>query len=186
MNQTLQLSTDSINGVQLRVTFARETDRWSHVVERIQADQTTTVLSSIEGTADDDWPPSPPLQELSVHDLGNVQAILGVGMAGVGHWSISCTVDGPALKFELACLVKDKDQLTSLAKDQLGSRYQSSADCESGLELLALTEDVAKPTWATDLSQLQNEEQGEQIFRPQQLSTSGTVATRWAYQIRVA
>ena len=187
VNQILQLSTEPSDGVQLRVTFNREADRWSHVIERIEGDQATTILSSIEGTSDDDWPPSPPLQELSVHDLGNTQAILGVGMAGAGHWSISCTVEDSALKFELACLVKDKEQLESLASDRLGSRYQNGSSYQNsggqlGLELIPLSDDQdSNPAWATEVSS--QESDLEFTFCPRLLSTRGTVATRWAYQI---
>ena len=62
------------------------------------------VARSIEGGPQDDVPPSPPLQDLSREHLGgDVMAIMGVGGAGRGHWSISVTASERGLLFELAC-----------------------------------------------------------------------------------
>ncbi|MGH7136322.1 MAG: hypothetical protein ACREHD_11320, partial [Pirellulales bacterium] len=67
---------------RVRVEFAREADRYRHVVVVRTGDSWRPVLASTEGSADDEWPPSPPLQELHVEPRtpGNEVALL-VGRA---------------------------------------------------------------------------------------------------------
>lgn len=101
------------NGHRLRVEFHELGDRYAHrltVVLREEAGNETVVplAESVEGASDDPWPPSPPLQSLSIEELadGRMAALL-VGMAGRSHWSASIDVIGVRLNgeptFELAC-----------------------------------------------------------------------------------
>ncbi len=87
---------------------------------------------SIERIADEmeEWPASPPLQQLSLQLIGHQNVGLGVGDAGLSHWSISVEPvdDGRAgLKFDLACRCKTSPLW-------LGSTYQLG----DSLELIAL------------------------------------------------
>ncbi len=85
--------------------------------------QQTQVLESIEGTPDQNWPPSPPLQELHLESRPDgKQLALLVGMAGTSHWSMSVEFDPHAGRaiFDVACRVKRE-------ADGLGSCYQSIA-----------------------------------------------------------
>jgi len=78
-------------GLTLRIEFVRLDDRYGHVISVVEPDgQVHTILESVEGTAADDWPASPPLQNLSIEELtpGRRVALL-VGMAGRNHWSAS-------------------------------------------------------------------------------------------------
>jgi hypothetical protein len=91
--------------------FQRQADRWAHrlVVDREGNDN--VLMVSVEGGDDEIWPPSPPLQDLDLHQLKEGQrAILGVGKAGKCHWSasyLSRTGQSPnssSLIAEIACL----------------------------------------------------------------------------------
>jgi len=68
-------------------------DRWSH---RVLVDG-ATVLESIEGpwppANDPRWPASPAIVELDRVDLGDGPAIVGLGLAGRSHYSVTFTVD---------------------------------------------------------------------------------------------
>ena len=44
------------------------------------------LLTSVEGTAHNRWPPSPPLQSLAIEERGEQTVALAVGMAGGAHW----------------------------------------------------------------------------------------------------
>lgn len=101
------------------VEFAREADRYRHEVVICTGESWQTVLASVEGAADDEWPPSPPLQELHIEPrtLGNEVALL-VGRAGRSHWSLSVESDVArgALIFDVACR-------SSSAANRLQSSY---------------------------------------------------------------
>jgi hypothetical protein len=115
-------SLDAINpdGLALRVEFIRRSDRYAHtisVVDQLRGVQ--PVLESVEGTATDDWPASPPLQNLSIEELApGRRAALLVGMAGRNHWSASVeAVTGrAALVFDIACRIAND-------AGRLGSTY---------------------------------------------------------------
>lgn len=103
---------------QLR--FIRLDDRFGHELVLPSGD---VVLSSVEGYKNDDWPPSPPLQELSFQRVGDTQVALLVGMAGASHWSLSIELRYSAasqvagLSFDVACR-------TAAAAPQLASTYK--------------------------------------------------------------
>ncbi len=115
-----QLTSTLASGDKLRVRFVFGTDRWAHVVEWMAPGQTHQVLSSIEGSDADDWPASGPLQEISQHDIENRQVLLGVGMAGKSHWSVSVRPVENGLEFDWACRSRNHDR----TNDWMGSTYQ--------------------------------------------------------------
>ncbi len=102
----------------LHVDFVWQQDRFVH--EFVLPDGSR--VASVEGTASQPWPPSPPLQQLSRELINDAYAILGVGAAGQSHWSISVEISQygqrPALKFDVAC--------RSATPQWLGSTYQLS------------------------------------------------------------
>lgn len=119
----------------LRLVFQRIADRWQHRLEWSEASAARPaprvtapsdephgrlVLSSLEGGPLDDWPPSPPLQELHLEERGSIQPVaLLVGMAGASHWSlgVECAPQGDALLLDVACRA-------ARPPAWLGSRYQ--------------------------------------------------------------
>ena len=96
----------SLESARWRVSFFRLGDRVAHAIFSREAGGEVELYRSLEGTDADDWPPSPPLKELSFEQRpGGVQLALLVGMAGASHWSLSVELD-PAterLTFDAAC-----------------------------------------------------------------------------------
>lgn len=89
----------------LCIEFQWKEDRFHHRV-LLNSEE---VGKSVEGDSSSAWPPSPPLQDLSLEDINGTPAILGVGRAGKGHWSISIQWDESqgGFLFDLACRAKE-------------------------------------------------------------------------------
>jgi len=115
------LETQPDEGLALRAAFVWRDGRWAHSLEVIHDRQQLGVLQSIEGYAEQDFPPSPPLQQLHRTDLPDGRtALLLVGMAGRSHWSLSCEAepDRARILFDVACRAVPAGRTT------LGSSYQ--------------------------------------------------------------
>ena len=120
------------------VEFTRRGDRLAHVISRLVDGLPRPLLSSIEGTANDEWPPSPPLQEVHFESRPGVELALPVGMAGKSHWSISielCAATG-RLTFDVACRVRSVPVF-------LGSKYAIIQPSGVGLQ--------NEPGWKLDV-----------------------------------
>ena len=117
------------DGFGLEVQFNQRGDRWHQKVFAVSEQAELTLLESVEGSADESWPPSPALQEVDMHELGKGQAALAVGMAGTSHWSASCSIektdeDRALIKTDLACLVKELPALDQPNnRPKIGSTY---------------------------------------------------------------
>ena len=117
-------------GRGLQVGFHRCGDRFVHTIAAVEGERLLPLLASVEGTDVDDWPESPPLQEVHVEQQEETgQVILAVGRAGRSHWSLSVHVEPvpestaskvmrAALLFDVAVRLRDEPQ-------QLGSMYRS-------------------------------------------------------------
>ena len=140
--------------------FQWRDDRFGHTVF-LDDDE---VATSIEGDADDEWPSSPPIQQLSLESAGESNVLLGVGGAGTSHWSISVELssDPVAAKFDLACRFKSEPS-------QIGSAYRIGDAVELAADANAACAESAE---------------GSRRVEPvggDSGSTSGTV--RWTYRI---
>jgi len=112
------------DGTGLQVQFVWRQDRHAHTISLLVDGCSIPILESVEGSNVDDWPPSPPLQQLSVEEpRPEMQVALLVGMAGKSHWSMSVepVSDRAALVFDVACRSPN-------AVKQLGSGYLLLAD----------------------------------------------------------
>ncbi len=98
---------------ELQIRFERQGDRYSHAL----FSGSSAIGRSIEGDGHQEWPTSPPLQQLSIEDLGNGPVGLLVGMAGRSHWSMSVEGEDDSFVFDVACRVRG-------ATSFLGSTYQ--------------------------------------------------------------
>jgi hypothetical protein len=94
---------------RLRVVFRKTGDRWSHMIERLVDADWHAILTSFEGVAGDNRPPSPALQELELQD----ESALGVGMSGRNHWSMSVTARAGELTFDIACRLREEASVGS-------------------------------------------------------------------------
>lgn len=120
-SKTLDAIDESRRG--LRVTFVWHRDRFAHTIAAVNGDVITPLLASEEGLADNSWPPSPALQELSIEQRSETNRVaLLVGMAGTSHWSLSVEADDSCrrLIFDVAARVKELPV-------QLASSYRTMA-----------------------------------------------------------
>ena len=105
------------SGHGLRVVFYKLGDRWGHVIVALDGERVTPLLVSVEGSNEQVWPPSPPLQSLSIERREAGDVALLVGMAGRSHWSASVEATKNELDFDVACKLID-------FPEWLGSRYR--------------------------------------------------------------
>lgn len=139
------MSDGSLESGRLRMDFHRTGDRLAHRIWLKSGPATaaagpsdpleeTLLLESLEGTNSEDWPASPPWQQLDWHSLpGRGQAALLVGLAGRSHWSASIEPVKCGWVLDIACRVKSAPQGCRLAT-RLGSSYRLVA----ARELVAL------------------------------------------------
>ena len=126
-------------GLLLQMT--REGDRYHTSILLIEPDNgTVPLLESCEGSSNDSWPASPPLQEVLLQSDEGRPYLAGLGSAGSGLWSlIVAPVEGHVgFEFDYACR-------TAQAPVWLGCRYRptgcwthlqaDSLDFESGPRL---------------------------------------------------
>lgn len=152
----------------LRVEFFWQTDRYAH---RLVASDGATLLTSIEGTDEDIWPPSPPLQQLSVEELRpGTEVMLLVGMAGKSHWSVSIEpqADSAGFIFDVACRLREPARW-------VGSSYRIANSAQPSLRLTSL------PINDTPVSCHIAERRDEAIVTPAAGVPEGSGTVRWKY-----
>lgn len=153
-------------GVGLAIEFTWQVDRFAHSIYFLKEDERQPLLTSIEGSTKDEWPSSPPLQQISAQAIAGDSAIMGVGMAGHSHWSASYLLktddDGQlTLLCELACLTKlparksavaEPDKTTSA--EVAGPRICSNYEVFHGWNLLFAEENDQYCRFASELAEL--------------------------------
>jgi hypothetical protein len=116
-----------INAAGIRAVFQRENQRWTHSIELTNdGGGHNLVMRSLEGKADDVWPPSPVIQELEVQLQENaVKSVMGLGMSGPAHWSLSCSaVPHPVAEWSAAeCLLFEAACRVGGAFERVGTCY---------------------------------------------------------------
>jgi hypothetical protein len=119
-------------GCGFRVDFTWRSDRFRSEIIGILRRRPIALLTSVEGTPDQTWPPSPPLQQVCNEIIDAVPAALAIGMAGSSHWSVSFHLvdpQRPQLRVEVACLTQDvSGQLSSLYRLGPGIRAAARSD----------------------------------------------------------
>lgn len=106
------------------VRFDWQGDRWAHVV-RFDGGlgRWTEGWHSVEGPypgGDDRWPASPVFAELHTHPIAGGIAVMGLGLAGRSHFSVSVAADPAApgaIRFDIAARIQEPS-------DRLGSTYR--------------------------------------------------------------
>lgn len=172
----------------IKLQFVRCQDRWKH--RWILATENTEVLimTSLEGTPDQELPPSAPLQEASRHCLEQGDAILCVGMAGKSHWSASFSVEGQGqdavIKSDLACLQK-----TFGPDSRLGSTYTLDHSCQvqsidkNRIEILLENQNMIAFESLVGLETIFKLNDRTLSIVPGQESLNPVVATRWGFEV---
>lgn len=107
---------------RLSVRFSVEEDRHRHEIGLPGSELSLVLLRSID--SGDDWPASPPLQQV-VRELHDEQPVLlGIGLSGRSHWSVAIkSTPAAAIEFQNACRVNSNPVW-------LGSTYQVGESCE--------------------------------------------------------
>jgi hypothetical protein len=102
------------------VEFYLAGDRVAHRVV-IQDGDRRLQWDSVEGDDQQNWPPSPALQSVSIEPIEGRNVALLVGMAGKSHWSMSVDIDPTrrSIRFDVACRI-------STVAESLGSTYRGS------------------------------------------------------------
>ena len=188
LSSSSQLSVSlNLGPVQIEVVFGKQHDRYAHVVRAVSTDgdppHWTTLLDSVEGTPQQNWPTSPPLQACqAIAD----DTLLATGMAGASHWSLAVTRGTSKLAWDVACRFKQKP-------GQIGSTYHSSAhvaEWQTEAVLLDIGESCdfqvalrCSPTEET-ACQLLRMDQNQLILQPTCHPASPGTA-RWKYELEI-
>lgn len=169
------------DGSILRVDFLYAGDRFEQTITRTNRDgESLTVWRDLHDSDSDDWPASPPIQELSLETIGGQQVLLGVGRAGKSHWSVSIETiaidSAPAIRFDYACRCPEPP-------DWLGTTYRpqpASRPADAGADWASL-----QATCGEDATQTGEGSGSDKriVIRPtgQPQKWPGTV--RWRYWI---
>jgi hypothetical protein len=80
-------------------------DRWGHQLEWRHDHESILLATTVEGDDKQEFPPSPPIQDMSVEHRSGGAVALGVGMAGAAMWSFSAEAknDQGVVEFDWAC-----------------------------------------------------------------------------------
>jgi hypothetical protein len=118
-------------GVRLQLRIDRNGDRYHQVVEAVSKTATIPLLCSIDRDERDDWPPSPPLQQLLIEERPTGPVALLVGMAGKSHWSasIECRNSHPSFHFDVACRIQRRPVRLGSSYRILAAPASLSDDC---------------------------------------------------------
>ena len=144
MSKLVTLNSSESGSAHLQIRFCWHEDRFEHEIALINDGMRSPVLRSREGDHSDDWPDSPPLQDISFESRSDHDVVLGVGRAGVGHWSSSfksCAATN-GIEIEHACRVPPN------VSPELGSAYLvgdewTTTTCESNREMMLRFADPA-------------------------------------------
>ena len=160
----------------LRLTFHWLGDRFGHTVEKLAKGLAAgTLLRSKESDSSQNWPDSPPIQQLSIEPITGLPTALGVGLAGAGHWSISANASTyksrPAIVFDVAIRF-------TKTPDFCGSRYDTLDAAAQVIPVDSITptsvrSELGVVTISPNASELQT--------LPTPLTSKSTL--RWAYVI---
>jgi hypothetical protein len=198
VTEPISIALTNPDGTDIRLGFQRVFDRWAHGWYSLDPDQPVAWMQSVEGTPDQDWPPSPPLQELNQLQLEPGNSVLGVGMAGHSHWSASYSIEqapdgSTSVKSDLACLQK-KPITAPATASSLGSTYEFSQNCviqsdhETRIELVI-------PNSQRIVLEAMEDDNCATVFRvqgrtlsvvPRRISPSPVQASRWAFLVKVS
>ena len=99
------------------------------------------LLTSEEGNSIEPWPASPPIQQLSLETINQSDVLLGVGAAGLAHWSISVERRDQGFFFDCACQTKSPPTWIGTTYQRLveGIEIISDFECNVDSTRIAIT-----------------------------------------------
>lgn len=118
-----------LQGPKLWLEFNFMDDRWQHRIGMLSAADRSPVLSSVEGAAHDDAPPSPAFQDLRLESLsGSVHEFQLMGQSGPAVYSAAIRFDGESqlIDFDICARLRK-----SIAGFKTVSSYAVAEDWEA-------------------------------------------------------
>lgn len=175
----------------LQVRFAFCDDRFAHEIWAADGDDWRPLMSSVEGTPEQSWPPSAPLQTLHVETRPEGPIALLVGMAGKCHWSASVELDAERhqVRFELAARVRPPGSPWLGSTYQLAQGYRAVPVHGDRLELSA--SGAAHPGIAIQSAEsgtlVELSSQGGVLIAAREILVADAPATiRWSYRVELS
>ena len=169
----------SKDGARLLVQCVWIKDRFQHsLFFEDEVGERTLLLSSIEGTDVDDWPPSPPLQEIMESESKDGACLLGVGMAGKSHWSVAIEAsrNEPKMTWDTACRVTQS--VGSLSSSyRIEQEYRS---LENAIRILCGKVQIDIERTDNGIMSL-DAQQKTACVRPQIVAENTPATIRWRY-----
>jgi len=168
------------------ISFHWRNDRYDHVVATAGGAKHESLLRSVNGSTDEDWPASPAIQQLSTETIEGRPTVLGVGCCGTSHFSVSVQnspdpAGNPAVRFDWAVrLSKELDEAAIAAIDGfwLGTTYKAA---------VRRTQDTPRKSWRLECGEtaaLENIRDGETtLHRLRPTSVAGQRTIQWSYWI---
>lgn len=193
---------DAVNprGVGVRISLQRMGDRFAHTIYGVRHDTIDPIIASVEDADYEGWPLSPPLQELreSTDAEGN-RALLLLGSAAYGHWSVSISskfvhVRSPCIEIDLAVRLHRAPAYLGTAYELVGNGnwidhvFTVAKRDPHRLLITASPEDVTGTVTPSDLLKaFPGEAPSRRLFLPaRQLPQHYPGSYRWRYIIAAA
>ena len=176
----------------LSVRYTKFQDRLSHTIGIEIDDSYCAILESIEGSEEDPWPASPPMQQMveECFTPGANPVLLGVGLSGNGHWSTAIeTIDFKRLKFDIACK-NSKSAAAFGSQYRALTHFQLSVQPTSNCVVFDLSEfgnSLISPRieLRVSIGQLETLER-DRTIRVLPISKPGEIRThRWCYELGI-
>ena len=167
----------------LTVRYSKLGDRLSHTIGIQDGDSYLPLLESIEGSPEEPWPASPPMQQMVAESFtpGASPVLLGVGLSGNGHWSTAIeTQHSRLLKFDIACK-------NSKSSHSMGSEYRVLIPTESGPRpdsIVLLIEGTQRIEIGVTIGQLEFSESEHRLRVVPKSNPTSIQTHRWCYEIR--
>jgi hypothetical protein len=196
-------------GRGIRIEFLRSHDRHAHRILAVGCEELPVpLLASVEGTAEEPWPPSPAFQAINLEDLPDREesaesprAAMLVGMSGSTHWSMcvkplsrmSTAEDSPARTgffFDAAGRLKSAPKVLS-TRYSVGKRVRAKQMSNGTLLHFGSGQcrlDTCAPDGTGDPTGWQLADRGCELrheLRPDRFSSQLPATIRWAYALHL-
>lgn len=171
----------SLSAGALSVRYSKLRDRLSHTVGIAVGDSYIPLLESIEGSEEEPWPASPPMQQMveECFTPGANPVLLGVGLSGNGHWSTAINTQKIGqLKFDIACK-------NTKSSTWFGSQYRLMAPIQPSIRpnSIEFFIEAARMELSTSIGRLDFSD-AERRVRVSPNSEPHSIQThRWCYEI---
>ncbi len=161
----------------------------AHRIALVVGSELHELLASVEGDDQEVFPPSPPMQQWALTELGGGrQAALLMGMAGRSHWSLSVEpgMPEPLIRFDVACRTSAVDRPALRSVYQMLRPWQRSPDAQAALVSVDGYHCLLRPVRLPDADgpPVLGVERDQLAIFPPKITNSST--HRWQYELSLA